>query len=122
MAKIKIIQGNYGYNNGDSIKVKTPKSEPFNVSDAEAARIVGLGIAEIIKSENDYIPNDLSGGELPKTEDGSEIPEDIEIPEYSEESTNSELQSIAKQYGIEIVPKATKAQLLKALDDYFAGV
>ncbi len=122
MAKIKIIQGNYGYNNGDSIKVKTPKSEPFNVSDDEAARLVSLGIAEIVGQGSDFIPQDLSGEEMSEKEDSIVDSGDLEMPEYSEESTNAELQAIAKQYGIEIAPKATKAQLLKALDDYFAGV
>lgn len=48
---IKIIKGNYGYNNGVSVKVKTPGDPPFCVSEEEAIRLTNLGIAAIIDNE-----------------------------------------------------------------------
>ena len=50
MKRIKIIRGAYGHKpTGTRIVVtKTSTSDPFDVSDEEAARLVKLGIAEVV--------------------------------------------------------------------------
>lgn len=47
--------------------------------------------------------------------------EERDVPEYSENNTNAELQAIAKEYGVELHQRANKAQILEALDDFFDG-
>ena len=47
--------------------------------------------------------------------------EERDVPEYSEDNTNAELQAIAKEYGIEFPQRANKAQMLDALDEFFGG-
>ena len=148
---IKIIKGNYGYNDGVSVKVKTPADPPFHVSEDEALRLEGLGVAEIVESkrskqdkEPDIPPYDSGDDGEPEEnsenegeddfadlddEDDSEDPgEDLsdddsedDTPEYSEENTKAELQAIASEWGIEIPGNASKAQILEILDDYFGN-
>ena len=44
------------------------------------------------------------------------------IPKYTAENTNAELLAIAEEYGIDIPAKATKAQIIEALDSYFGDM
>ena len=109
---IKIICGNFGYNNGVCVRVKTPSDPPFSVGDEEARRLVGLGIAEIVGKKT----------VIPSIEKIPNVTEDDEIPQYDETMTNAALQALAKENGIEIPPRATKTEIIKALDDYFADM
>lgn len=129
---IKIVKGNYGYNNGVSVKVKTPADAPFSVSDEEALRLEQLGVAKILQdhfyfknigddeenaesAENDHKDSSDPDGD----EDIFEGAAEIEPPLYSADNTNAELQAIVKEYGIDIPPRANKTQLLEILDNYF---
>lgn len=141
---IKIIKGNYGFPNGASVKLKTPKDKPFEVDDEEALRLEKLGIAEIVKKFSDKLPevvddNSESGdtsegdgdsevGDTPEgdgdseddTSEGEE--EDSDIPKYSAKNTIAELQAIAEEFGIDVPPRASKAQILEILDEFFGAV
>jgi len=136
---IKITQGNYGYNNGDFVRVKTSSDKPFEVPDAEARRLERLGIAKIVgagavtlakgspdnedpfcdPADDINVPVPL--GDSEDEDDDAEYDEDDEddVPEYGGDSTNAELQAIAKNYDIEVPPHANKAQLIAALDEFF---
>ena len=48
MLTVKIISGTYGYKVGKRLLPKDRTSEPFELEDAEAKRLVSLGVAEII--------------------------------------------------------------------------
>ena len=138
---IRIINGNYGHANGLSVTVKTPKDKPFEVSDSEALRLAGLKVAEIVESPSakkekeadvDYensVPKaadnaDSAEGNENNSENGDFRSEEYEsgIPKYSAENTNAELLAIAEEYGIDIPAKATKAQIIEALDSYFGDM
>lgn len=119
---IKIAKGNYGYNNGVTVRVKKPSDKPFSVSDEEARRLVALGVAEIV-SEGGILPASDEGTDIADIkEDAPEIENEFEIPLYNDLLTRAELQAIAKEYGIEISDRATKSEMIKALDDYFADM
>lgn len=145
---IKIVRGNYGHAVGKSVHTKTPKDKPFEVDPKEAERLVRLGIAKIIgagaavsakgspnKEDPFGDPADDVDVSVPLDDDETEYDEDDEDdtgydeddededgpPEYGEDSTNAELQSIAKAYGIDVPQHANKAQLLEALDEFFGG-
>lgn len=113
---IKIICGTYGLNSGGNIKPKTCNDPPFNVEPAEAERLEQLGVAEIVGSSEVTLTK-ISEGE-PKSL--SETPSDV--PAYSENNTNAELQSIAKEYGVELPPHANKTTIIAALNDYFNDI
>lgn len=128
---IKIIRGTYGLNSGGNIKPKTCGDLPFYVDPAEAKRLVRLGVAEIVGAGAVALTKDTgdeteTSSDVPTDNDGDgyeveSVVEDRDVPEYSEDSTNAELQAIAKEYGVELPPRANKAQILEALDDFFGG-
>ena len=122
---ISIIKGNYGYNDGRIVRAKSLSDPPFEVPDAEAARLIGMGIAKAV----DKLPVD---GKLPTEEktpdinpnnsvDGNAAVDDDEndAPIYNEEMSNAELQAIAKEYGIPVPSRANKSELMAALDNFF---
>ncbi len=128
---IRIIRGCYGYNNGSFVGAKTPADPPFEVKDDEAERLISLGIAETADNGMDSADNNTdtidktgdNGDEnADKTADkAADTTEEDDIPEYGENSTNAELQAIAKEYGVEVQPRANKAELIAALDEFFGG-
>lgn len=78
--------------------------------------MVREGIAEAVdgaergevQSESNDNDNDESAGD------------DFGIPQYGPDTSKADLQSIANEYGIEVSAAATKQELIKALDDFFA--
>lgn len=128
MKKIKIIGGRYGYISPSGVYgVKTPDSPPFEVEDKEANRLERLGVAKIIGvGANEPAKGAADDDKLltsPADDDENDsYSDEDDVPEYSEESTNSELQAIAKEYGIELPPRANKSQMIEALDDFFGEI
>lgn len=55
MKTVKIIYGTYGYHSNGRVKPIRPGSEPIEVQDDEADRLVSLGVAEYV--------NDISNNE-----------------------------------------------------------
>lgn len=51
MRIVQIISGGYGYKTGKGTILKDRNSEPFELDDAEAERIVAFGIAEYVDTE-----------------------------------------------------------------------
>lgn len=125
MKKIKIIGGRYGYISPSGVySVKTSESEPFKVEDSEAERLIRRGVAEIVDAGAVVLAKGAAADEKPDsgvTPAGymTDIKPERGVPEYDEDTTNAELQSIAKEYGIEIPSRATKSQIIEALDEYF---
>ncbi len=129
--RIKIISGIYGLNEGGHIKPKASCDEPFEVDDAEAERLVALGVAKKVASafenpaddENDSSKAELKadGSEANGEDSEPETPEEVEDtrPSYSDKSDIQELRDIAKAYGVSFSPNTGKAKLLKKLDDFF---
>ncbi len=133
---IKIVRGNYGHVVGKSVHTKTPKDEPFEVDQKEAERLVRLGIAKIVGAGAVTLAKGLSDNEDPfgdpaddinapvspgdsEDEDDDDEDDEDDVPEYGGDSTNAELQAIAKNYDIDVPPHANKAQLIAALDEFF---
>ena len=64
---IHIINGTYGFNDDGFIRPKTRQDDPFEVPDAEAQRLVELGVAE-------YATNALASQPEPAGESAQEAP------------------------------------------------
>jgi hypothetical protein len=99
---IKIINGIYGYKQGNSIIPKTKKDEPFECDKAEEARLVKLGVAEYV-------------GETKTEEDA---------PLYTDATGLAELKEIAKSLGAtdeELKPIKSKAAAKELIDKLAAG-
>lgn len=89
---IKIISGTYGYNTGLTIIPKTSSDEPFELEDAKAERLIGLGVAVEVSSEEK-----ISG----------DTDESLENLEYNE------LKKMAKECGVKA--SGTKKELIEAI-------
>lgn len=106
MKKIKMLIGGYGLaEKSGRIALKTADDDPFNVSDAEAKRLVEAGRAEYV-------------GKAPKKEEPKvEIPEEVptEEPEIEEtEEQESEEAAVVDEMDIESM---TLTQLQDLADD-----
>ncbi len=114
---IRIKNTTFGLVVNGIVKPKTPADPPFDVADELAYRLVREGKAEIVGDVNasaDHSDNEENAGEN-NNEGGG-----FGIPKYGEETSKSDLKAIANEYGIEIAETATKQEIIKALDDFFA--
>lgn len=141
---IKIIAGVYGYKENGIILPKDKDSEPFSLDPEREAELVAQGVAEyanVIIQEAELEPEPETTGaeqqpaedpEEPEAEepeqdlepeaDGDEDPqnEKPEKPEYSDKMRLTELQALARAYGLDAQNMRTKAEVIKLLDYYFA--
>lgn len=141
MSLVKMISGIYGLPSGGLIARKDRQSEPFEVSQAEAERIVGLGIAayaDISVSDTDNNaqinenPQNLSAVGCVETTEGNYTPEDKtpsqsenegnfdEKPDFDENSPAPFLRSLGKQLGLTFPVGTTKAEMVAELNRYYA--
>lgn len=112
--RIRILNTTFGLVVDGIVKPKSPKDPPFDVDEKLGLRLVREGIAEAVDGtdrgevQSESNDNDESAGD------------DFGIPQYSADTSKADLQSIANEYGIEVSAAATKQELIKALDDFFA--
>lgn len=133
MKKVKITGTTYGYHNNGRIEPKDRKSPPFMLDDAEAERLVELGVAEIVGEGvampvNDEKQVDASEN-TPEAEDRAEDAEiaqkgegDIpytERPDYDESTKVNDLREIAKKVGIKFSVGMKKEDMIAQLDEFF---
>ena len=98
--EIKIIRGTYGFKQGANVAIspKTVKDPPFKVDEAEAKRLIALGVAA--------------------PADNEQAEENDNDPPYSKDMSLKELQKIATEYGIENAEKInTKDKVIAAIDE-----
>ena len=144
MKLIKIINGTYGFRPQPYVvELKTADDQPFEVSDEEADRLIGLGVAalafgddsESLQGAMDGMVGQLEDQPVPP-EDPDEDPEDQDTDEPEDEAdetnepspaaekidpeelkqlTNPELGELAKELGIEVKGRPTKADLIDAI-------
>lgn len=105
---IRIVNGTYGYRNPQTgvVEAKTAKSKPFTLPEDREDELVAAGVAE-------YVGEDVSsdGG------DASEAPASkADELVYSDKNTVAELKAIAEKLGIQVAERATKKQIIEALD------
>ena len=144
MKLIKIINGTYGFRPQPYVvELKTADDQPFEVSDEEADRLIGLGVAALAfgdDSESLQVAMDGMVGQLEDQpvppEDPDEDPEDQDTDEPEDEAdetnepapaaekmdpeelkqlTNPELGELAKELGIEVKGRPIKADLIDAI-------
>mgnify|MGYP003301700070 CR=1 FL=1 len=106
MKKIKIILGTYGYmkNGIPPVDLIDMNSNPIEVSDAEAERLVKLGVAKEVTEiavEKHAITEETATGYLDA--------------ESLEEYTIDELKDLASKLGIEFKSKIKKEELIKLI-------
>lgn len=118
MKHIKLIQGAYRYrpDPDKSAVVVQVGDPPFDVPDAEAQRLVDLGMAVCIE-QNAAIPRQQ---DLPLEPEHQAPPqEESAAPVYSIKNTARELAELMESYGLPTEKGQTKRQMIEALDAYF---
>ena len=108
---IRIRNTTFGLLVNGIVKPKSPKDPPFDVDEKLGLRLVREGIAEAVDG--------AERGEV-QSENDESAGDDFGIPQYGPDTSKADLQSIANEYGIEVSAAATKQELIKALDDFFA--
>ena len=147
--EIKIIKGTYGQRTVNpatkAVRVRpVSMGERAEVDHQEAARLVALGIAAYLDEKPQDNPagdadspgkgeNGDGAGKHPSEADpplpGLETPpageapseeESDEIPEYSTDMKADQLRALLEQYGVPYKSGMNKADMVAALDEYFA--
>lgn len=126
MKKVRIISGTYGQRDGNRITPKDRNSDPFLLEDTETARLVSLGVAEIV-GETVETSAGGRGSDVPNVDPPKDaVDEDAEgytgRPSYSIETSANDLRKIAKEVGITFKVGTTKEDMIAVLDEYFDGI
>lgn len=110
MKKIKIINGTYGFRpEPHVIEPKTADDAPFLVEDAEADRLVSLGVAAIV--------DEVAAVDPPAGDPGSALV-------YNEEMKLDELKGVAREVGAtedELKPLRSKKEVIALIDKILDG-
>ena len=126
MLTVKIISGTYGCKIKGRIVPKDLTSEPFELEDAEAKRLVSLGVAEIITegvatggngeetNPPSVNPSNDENGSNGENEGENEIVGHLDA-EQLREMTNKELKALAEDMGID-------TSKMKVKDDYIQAI
>lgn len=126
MLTVKIISGTYGCKIKGRIVPKDLTSEPFELEDAEAKRLVSLGVAEIITegvatggngeetNPPSVNPANDENGSNGENEGENEIVGHLDA-EQLREMTNKELKALAEDMGID-------TSKMKVKDDYIQAI
>lgn len=110
MKQIKIINGTYGFRpEPHVVEPKTADDAPFLVEDAEAARLVSLGVAAIV--------DEVAAVDPPAGDPGSALV-------YNEEMKLDELKGVAREVGAtedELKPLRSKKEVIALIDKILDG-
>ena len=126
MLTVKIKSGAYGLNTGDRVITKDRMSEPFPLEDAEAKRLVSLGVAEIITegvatggngeetTPPSVNPSNDENGSNGENKGDNDIVGHLDA-EQLEEMTIKELKALAEDMGIDTGKYKVKADYIQAI-------
>lgn len=126
MLTVKIISGTYGCNIKGRIVPKDRMSEPFELENAEAERLVSLGVAEIITegvatggngeetNPPSVNPSNDENGENGENEGDMEIDGHLDA-EQLREMTVKELKALAEDMGIDTAKFKVKEEYVQAI-------
>jgi hypothetical protein len=125
MKLIKIVNGTYGHKapGARSVYPKSAGDPPFEVDDAKADRLVTLGVAAYVTTDENpgKAVSTPDSGEN-KTETGKAAPEGNEggKPSYNSKMRADELKELLKKYGLSYRVGMSKDVMVAALDEYFS--
>ena len=128
---IKIVAGTFGYFNGRKKEMITAASGARSFDPKLEARLVSEGVAEYVdapKAKDDQWPNpvppspELSTPDEVNATETADVKECVtEYVEYSPDMKLADLKAIGEQYGLDVKSFKSKAEVIAALDSYFAA-
>ena len=98
--EVKILSGGYGMRHTGGGTKLVLKGSIVQLADEEAKRLILIGAAEEIRTE-------IQAESVERVCDTK--------TEWNADMTNEQLRQIAKERGIKLPPRATKAQIIEAL-------
>lgn len=102
---IQIIKGTYGYQDKNGIvKPKTAADEPFELSEAQEARLVERGVAVYVNAGSTALPGGVVG-----------VSWDVTMKA-------DKLRAIAKEMGLTFPVGTSKAAMVEAMDKHMADI
>lgn len=132
MKQIKITKGTYGFRPSPGIvEPKTSRDPAFSVDDAEAARLVAMGVASVAGSDEDpdavaafVEPDDQDGQHDEDNDDHDDSYEDDDAEDaeplvYNEDMKLDELKDVARSVGAseeELTPMRYKKDVIALID------
>lgn len=127
--RIILTQGAYRYRpEGSKTAVVVQLGDPaFDLPEAEAERLIALGVARVADSGLATAPpaqEPAEAGEpLPPDEEAPEDQTELyeDRPEYSVKMTVKQLRSLMDERGIDYDDQMSKAQLVERLDSFYEG-
>lgn len=141
MPLVKIIAGAYGLPTGGLIVRKDRRSGAFEVPQAEAERIIGLGIAAYADISADDTDSSGDFGETPRKSNavrgvepsgnnytpegkypsqGENEGDFGERPDFDENSSATFLRALGKKLGLKFAVGVTKAEMVAQLNRFYA--
>jgi hypothetical protein len=114
MKNIKIINGTYGYRAPGvrAVEPKRPGDPPFPLEDDKAERLVSLGVAAYADAED--------GSDSPTRKKRRRTKDGGDGKPYGPDTKADELRALMKECGLTVKIGMTKADMIAALDEYFA--
>lgn len=114
MATIKVKFGGCGIKytdaNGNARHaLKTPEHGPFECDDAQADRLVGLGVAEYVAAEGVALADEQQG-----TGEGEKLTGHLDAAQL-ETMTNEQLKRLAADMGVDVTGCKKKADYIEAI-------
>ena len=114
MANIKVKLGGCGIVYTDAHgnarhALKTPEHGPFECDDAQAARLVGLGVAEYVAAEGMALADDQQG-----TGEGEKLTGHLDAAQL-ETMTNEQLKNLAADMGVDVTGCKKKADYIAVI-------
>lgn len=100
--KIRIIRGMYGNRENGRIVEKNPESRPFEVTEKEANRLIGLGIASPVEGQGENEPEEVA-----------EVMTGYLTAEQLEDMKMEELRTVAESLGLK--KNGSRAELIERI-------
>lgn len=110
---VKIIKGSYGRREGKNI-VPVYAGETVELDPEQEARLVKIGVAEIVKPEGKTADETPADPAAENNDEGGEQPE--ALPEYNDKMKLAELKEIAEKYGVDARAMTSKKEVVEAID------
>jgi len=117
MSKIKIISGCYGHREGILNIPKSEKDPPFEVSDAEAERLVSLGVAMYVDGTPEFHKKSNAVPDNEDIENSASTPENASKITYSPDMSVGDLIKAAKELGVTIPFGRSKEVMTNLLNE-----